>query len=74
MGESENSLWVEVGNVCLSNAKDLLKKETRPTAETVALVDKLVQIAVVIDQLNLAWDNQNRCGAVGLLDQSWAQR
>lgn len=56
----EKDLWASVGNKCLSHADELLKGETVPTAATVETVEKLVEIAIAIDALNLRWTEQNR--------------
>lgn len=63
----QNSLWAQVGNRCLELAKQELGKETAPTAATVETVERLVKIAISIDDLNLRWTMQNRYGAVGPL-------
>lgn len=59
----ESSLWEQVGNRCLELAKQALNKETAPTEATVETVERLVGIAISIDDLNLRWAKQNRYGA-----------
>lgn len=54
------SLWESVGNKCLQLAKQALEKETAPTKETVETVERLVKIAISIDELNLHWVKQNQ--------------
>lgn len=52
------NLWGQVGEECLSRASSLLKAETTPTAATVGVVKVLVEIACMIDELNLRWEQQ----------------
>lgn len=58
------SLWEIVGNECLSNASKILK-DNELTEQTVEMVERLVSIAIAIDNLNLCWEAQNRYGAAG---------
>ena len=51
-------LWGQIGNDCLSHASSLLKAETTPTAATVEVAKALVEIACMIDALNLCWEQQ----------------
>lgn len=59
---SEN-LWEQVGNKCLSCALTLLETKTTQTEATVEVVKALVETAVLIDTLNLRWEQQSRSGA-----------
>lgn len=59
----QNSLWEQVGNRCLELARQELNKETAPTAATVETAERLVRIAIAIDDLNLRWATQTRYGA-----------
>ncbi len=52
------NLWFDVGNRCLTIAKDMIKGETAPTVATVETVGKLVNIAIAIDMLNLRWEER----------------
>ena len=54
------NLWEAVGNGCLQQALQLLDTKEIPTAETVGMIEGLVQIAIAIDGLNLRWAEQNR--------------
>ncbi len=56
-------LWHEVGNKCLKRASELLDNEAAPITETSAAVKRLVEAAVMMDDLNLRWAIQNRSGA-----------
>ncbi len=56
------NLFATVANGCLIKAKELLKKETTPTAATVEMVEKLVGIALSIDALNYRWTTKNLSG------------
>lgn len=58
----ENNLWLQVGNRCLELAKQELNQEATPTGATVETVERLVGIAIAIDDLNLRWTAQNRYG------------
>lgn len=46
-------LWLEVGNKCLKRASELLDSEAAPITETSAAVKRLVEAAVMMDNLNL---------------------
>jgi hypothetical protein len=59
----QNSLWEQVGNRCLELARQELNKEAAPTAATVETVERLVGIAISIDDLNLRWVAQTRYDA-----------
>lgn len=61
MPENKN-LWEEVGNQCLTQAIEVLNKETIPNIENVEIVSKLVNTAIAIDSLNHLWTSQNRYG------------
>lgn len=61
MPENKN-LWEEVGNKCLTQAIEVLNKETIPNIENVEIVSKLVNTAIAIDSLNLQWAVQSRYG------------
>ena len=61
MTENKN-LWEEVGNKCLTQAIEVLNKETIPNIENVEIVSKLVNTAIAIDSLNLLWTSQSRYG------------
>jgi len=70
----EKNLWQVVGNKCLKKAEELLNKETSislDAEETVLMVERLVNIAIAIDTLNLHWEAQNRSGAGGTRDPLW---
>lgn len=54
------NLWEAVGNGCLRQALQLLETKEISTAETVGMIERLVQIAIAIDGLNLRWAEQNR--------------
>jgi hypothetical protein len=56
----ENTLWEKVGNKCLRWAVDLLDEKDAPTEETVGAVERLVGIAIAIDESNLHWANRSR--------------
>lgn len=56
------NLWEQVGNECLRQATDLLKKETTLTEATVKVVRELVEMAISIDTLNLRWVVENPSG------------
>lgn len=60
MGRTD--LWVNVGNQCLQLASAKLENMDQLTDENVGLVQKLVSIAIAIDQLNLQWAAQTRFG------------
>ena len=60
------NLWESVGNLCLKNANDLLKLSQTPTVETAEAVNKLVESAVLIDLLNLYWENRNQSAVEAL--------
>ncbi len=66
----ENSLWEQVGSRCLELARQELNKETVPTAATVETVERLVGIAISIDDLNLRWTMQTRYGAAAFGGQA----
>lgn len=69
-----DDLWKQVGNRCLELAKTALNKETVPTEETVETVERLVRIAISIDELNLRWAKRNLFGAEVFADQSFLQQ
>lgn len=69
-----NNLWEQVGNLCLTQTLDLLQKEVTPTAATVEVTKGLVEIAVMIDSLNLRWVEQNRSGAAVSMGSPFSQR
>ena len=54
MAEIEN-VWATVANLCLDKSKKMLLNEETPTAATVEVIEKLVNIAVAIDILNVNW-------------------
>ena len=56
------NLFEVVARHCLKKAKGILEKETTPTAATVEMVEKLTDIAIKIDTLNLRWAEQSRGG------------
>ena len=60
MGRTD--LWENVGNQCLQLASAKLENMDQLTDENVGLVQKLVSIAITIDQLNLQWAAQTRFG------------
>ena len=62
-------LWLEVGNKCLKRASELLDNEAAPITETSAAVKRLVEAAVMMDDLNLRWAIQNRSGAAVFRDR-----
>lgn len=59
----QSNLWEKVGNRCLQRANSELENMEHLTEDGVGLVQKLVSIAIAIDQLNLQWAVQNRYGA-----------
>lgn len=59
----QDSLWEQVGSRCLELARRELNKETAPDAATLETVERLVEIAISIDELNLRWEAQTRYGA-----------
>lgn len=63
-------LWLEVGNKCLKRASELLDSEAAPITETSAAVKRLVEAAVMMDDLNLRWAIQNRSGAAAKSSES----
>lgn len=56
------NLFEQVARQCLRKAKVMLEEETTPTAATVEMVEKLVDIAIKTDTLNLRWAEQSRGG------------
>ncbi len=69
-----DNLWFDVGTKCLTHAKELLDRETAPTAATVETAQKLVHMAIEIDALNLQWEQQSRYGAAAFGGRpSWPQ-
>lgn len=67
-----DNLWEQVGNQCLTMAKKELDKKTTPTETTVEMVERLVGIAISIDNLNLRWAQQNRFGAAAFADRPFS--
>lgn len=64
MADKVDNLWSDVGNRCLTLAKAALNSEAVPTAETVETAQRLVDMAVAIDTLNLQWELQSQsCAA-----------
>ncbi len=63
MENEAGALWTEVGNMCLSRAKELLADKNVSAAATAEAVKILVETAISIDTLNLLWAEQNRYGA-----------
>ena len=57
--ENEN-LWEKAGNLCLDLAIKILSEETAPTAETVEAAQKLINMAISMDMLNLRWKTESR--------------
>ena len=49
----QSNLWEKVGNRCLQRANSELENMEHLTEDGVGLVQKLVSIAIAIDQLNL---------------------
>jgi transcriptional regulator with XRE-family HTH domain len=69
-GTMKGNLWESVGNKCLAMAEAMLSEKTTPTAATVEVVEKLVDIAIRIDTLNLHWETKSRSSPAALRD--WA--
>ena len=67
-----DNLWDQVGTQCLRIAKEELDKKTTPTEATVEMVERLVGIAISIDNLNLRWAQQNRFGAAAFADRPFS--
>ena len=63
--QDQRSLWEQVGNGCLELAKQELDRETAPAEVRAVAADRLVRIAISIDDLNLRWTMQTRYGAAG---------
>ena len=61
--ENYSNLWEELGNLCLELAKKELGQGISPTAGSLETVERLVRVAIAIDELNLRWAAQTRCGA-----------
>ena len=58
------NLWEDVGNLSLAKAKELLEKmDTDPMETDLEMVERLVEIAVKIDMLDLQWEVQSRSAA-----------
>lgn len=70
---SQDDLWLKIGNKCLSHAMAVLNNSVTPTEEMANLVQKLVSVAIAIDQLNLQWAAQNRYGAAVYQDPASAR-
>ena len=59
----EKSMWEEVGNKCLERAAELLDEKTAPAAVTAETVKLLVETAILIDLLNLQWEQKSQSAA-----------
>lgn len=59
----QTDLWTEVANKCLSRALAILEANKTDGLFDSVEVQRLVQIAIAIDSLNLQWEQQNRYGA-----------
>ena len=59
----ETNLWEKLGNRCLELAIAELDKETVPIPAEMETVERLVRIAISLDEPNLQWANQSRYGA-----------
>lgn len=55
MEDKNKNLWELVGNMCLEKALTILKKENHLDVETTKVVRNLVEVAILIDSLNLQW-------------------
>ncbi len=53
------SLWYEVGNLCLTKAKAILEGRELSIERTVDVVRKLVDTAIAMDRLNLDWETKS---------------
>lgn len=62
MEDKNKNLWELVGNMCLEKALTILKKENHLDVETTKVVRNLVEVAILIDSLNLQWQAQNQSG------------
>lgn len=69
---SQDDLWQKVGTKCLNQAIAVLDHTVTPTEEMANLVQKLVSVAIAIDQLNLQWAARTRCGAAVFRDPASA--
>lgn len=60
----ELDYWEKISNTCLKKTSELLEKGTVPSMQNLAIVRKLIEIAIAIDHANLQWVKQNRYGEV----------
>ncbi len=60
---SQEDLWTKIGNQCLNIAEAELEKMENPTDKSIDRVQRLIAIAISIDELNLRWEAQTRSGA-----------
>ena len=70
---SQDDLWLKIGNKCLSQAIAVLEHSVTPTEGMANLVQKLVSVAIAIDQLNRQWAAQTRYGAAVYQDPASAR-
>ena len=61
--KNHSNLWEELGNLCLELAKKELDQGISPTTGSLETVERLVRVAIAIDELNLRWAAQTRYGA-----------
>ena len=50
---SQEDLWTKIGNQCLNIAEAELEKMENPTDKSIDRVQRLIAIAISIDELNL---------------------
>ena len=60
---SQEDLWTKIGTQCLNIAAAELEKMENPTDKSIDRVQRLIAIAISIDELNLRWEAQTRSGA-----------
>lgn len=65
MEKNHSNLWEQIGNQCLALAQKELDQGISPSADSLETVERLIRIAIAIDELNLQWAVQTRYGAKG---------
>ena len=59
----KTNLWAQVANKCLNRALTILENSESDGLFDMVEVQRLVQIAIAIDKLNLEWEKQTQFGA-----------
>ncbi len=59
-------LWTAIGNECLIQAWELMKKKATLAPIEVKMVSELVDIAIKMDSVNYRWERGTRLGSLAL--------